>query len=430
MAYSGMSQLMMLSWRIRDSIDWGSRAIELARRLNDGESLAHALTNVGTALSESGDLRGDDLLEEAVELALAEGFHDHAARAMVNLGWNRLGRRRYVAAGETIETGLAFAGRHDLSFYTQYLLGMRAQWGLDRGDWAAAEVDARAVLAIHEAQPSISGHPGLLVLGRLLARRGEEGADELLGRRGPWRPRPTSRSASCRPDAPPPSSRGWRATSTAWSGWPRRALESATLTHHPQLTGEAAFWLWRAGALPGPPEGVEEAYRLSMAGDWRGAAGEWERAGCPYHLAEALSHADEEPALLRALAIFDGLGAARPAGRLRAELRARGATSVPRGPRRETRESPARPDARQHEVLELLGEGATNAQIAERLVLSDPDGGPPRGGRARQAGRDLPPRRRGGGAAPRCGPRGRWATRGLTWAGPADVGAVDADLPS
>ena len=62
------------------------------RRINDGESLAHALTNVGTALSGNGDLRGDDLLQEAVELALAEGFHDHAARAIVNLGWNRLAR--------------------------------------------------------------------------------------------------------------------------------------------------------------------------------------------------------------------------------------------------------------------------------------------------------------------------------------------------
>ena len=137
MAYSGMSQLMMLSWRIADAIEWGDRAIELARRLDHGESLVHALTNVGTALHEDGDARGDDLLEEAVALGLAEGFHDHAARAMVNLGWGRLAQRRYTAAATTIEDGLAFAARHDLSFYTQYLLGMRAQWRLEQGDWGA-----------------------------------------------------------------------------------------------------------------------------------------------------------------------------------------------------------------------------------------------------------------------------------------------------
>jgi DNA-binding CsgD family transcriptional regulator/tetratricopeptide (TPR) repeat protein len=370
MAYSGMSQLMMLSWRIRDSIEWGDRAIELARRLDDGESLAHALTNVGTALSESGDMRGDDLLEEAVELALAEGYHDHAARAMVNLGWGRLGRRRYVAARETIETGLAFAGRHDLSFYTQYLLGMRAQWCLEQGDWAGAEVDARAVVAIHEAQPSISGHPGLLVLGRLLARRGEEEAGELLDQT--W----AMATEADEPQRIVPA--GCAAAELAWLAgdlegveqMARRALDSASHTRQPQLTGEAAFWLWRAGALAEPPEGIEEPHRLSIVGDWRGAARGWERVECPYHLAEALSHADEEHALLRALEIYDGLGASRPAGRLRAELRRRGATSVPRGPRRETRESPLGLTPRQHEVLEMLCAGATNGQIAERLVLS------------------------------------------------------------
>jgi DNA-binding NarL/FixJ family response regulator len=92
--------------------------------------------------------------------------------------------------------------------------------------------------------------------------------------------------------------------------------------------------------------------------------------GCPFELAEALWHADEEPALLRALEIYDGLGASRSAARLRAELRRRGATSVPRGPRRETRASPLGLTPRQQEVLGLLAAGATNAQIAERLVLS------------------------------------------------------------
>ena len=105
-------------------------------------------------------------------------------------------------------------------------------------------------------------------------------------------------------------------------------------------------------------------------GDWRGAALEWERLGCPYHLAEALWHADEEPALLRALEIYDGLGAVRPAGApargAAAAGRHVGAAGTPAGDARE----PPGPDARQHEVLVLLGEGATNAEIAARLVLS------------------------------------------------------------
>jgi DNA-binding NarL/FixJ family response regulator len=78
-----------------------------------------------------------------------------------------------------------------------------------------------------------------------------------------------------------------------------------------------------------------------------------------------------EPAdLLEALAELDALGAEPLARRVRARLREAGVARIPRGPVEVTRHNPAGLTGRQVEVLRLLGQSLTNAEIAGRLVLS------------------------------------------------------------
>jgi DNA-binding CsgD family transcriptional regulator len=124
-------------------------------------------------------------------------------------------------------------------------------------------------------------------------------------------------------------------------------------------------------ALPdGIPAVVAEPYRLLLAGDWQAAADAWQERGCPYHRALALAGGDRDEALLEALGLLDGLGARQTALRLRRQLRRRGNLRVPRGPTRTTAANPAGLTGRQVEVLGLLAEGLTDAEIAARLSLS------------------------------------------------------------
>ena len=105
-------------------------------------------------------------------------------------------------------------------------------------------------------------------------------------------------------------------------------------------------------------------------GDWRAAAAAWGQVGAPYERALELLESGEATPVLEALAEFTALGAGPAAALAGRRLRELGVHQVPRGPQPTTRANPAGLTARQVEILELLGHGMTNAEIAARLVLS------------------------------------------------------------
>ena len=371
MAYSNQSQLDMLAYRTEAAMAWGSPAIELARRLDDQETLSHALTNIGTARLLDGDQGGRVELEQGFQVAVAAGLEDHAARALVNLASFDIEFRDYRHARGDLDRAVAFTTQHDLAGNAQYMLGGRARLRLDQGDWAGAEQDAQAALA--ELEPRRQGPravDALVVLGLLQARRGHPEAAATLQEATErafasgelqW----TGQVAAARAEH-------------AWlRGQDRRVAEEATpvfelavAAAHPWFAGQLAFWLRLAGTPVPAPAVVAEPHRLLLGGDWRAAAAAWQELGCPYERALALACGDQDEALLGALTLLDGLGARQTAQRLRRQLRRRGTLRVPRGPNRATAANPAGLTGRQVEVLGLLAEGLTDAEIAARLSLS------------------------------------------------------------
>ena len=133
--------------------------------------------------------------------------------------------------------------------------------------------------------------------------------------------------------------------------------------------GELAVWLRQAGPRRGAAD-VAEPYRLVLDGAYEAAADEFHRLSMPYDAALALLDCGDPALAARALDILDRLGADAVAAKVRRDLRAQGVSAVPARRRSATLANPAGLTARQVEVLRLLDDGLTNAELAERLFLS------------------------------------------------------------
>jgi DNA-binding CsgD family transcriptional regulator/tetratricopeptide (TPR) repeat protein/energy-coupling factor transporter ATP-binding protein EcfA2 len=365
MAYSAQSQLYALAGQNAKAIEVGERAIRLARAAGDAAILSHALNNVGLASWNGQNRQGRETIEESLRIALSAGEIEHACRAYVNIIWNLIEEARFAEAERYLTAGMDLADRAEHRMFLTYMYVELGLLKLATGQWDEA-VQA-SEFAVHAQPPMRSS--ALVTMGRVRVRRGEPGGSALLieawklaehleelTRTGP--------AAAARAEA-------------VWLGGDDPGAVEALATAYAQaceldmgqVRAELAYWMARLGR-PVVPDASDHPYALHAMGRWREAAAAWQAAGNPYEHAAALADSPDPGDLLAALAELDALGAEPLARRVRARLRAAGVSHIPRGPVDETRQNPAGLTGRQLEVLRLLGQSLTNAEIAEHLVLS------------------------------------------------------------
>jgi DNA-binding NarL/FixJ family response regulator len=143
------------------------------------------------------------------------------------------------------------------------------------------------------------------------------------------------------------------------------------LSDDPWVQGDLMSWLARLGHPVDAEHELPPPYSLEIAGEYAAAAEAWHDIACPFEEAVALTETGEPDSMRQALEIFANLGTEPATAIVRRRLREAGVyTQAPRGPRSSTRSHPAGLTAREAEVLDVLREGLTNAEIAQRLYLS------------------------------------------------------------
>jgi DNA-binding CsgD family transcriptional regulator/tetratricopeptide (TPR) repeat protein len=367
-AYTYLAAILKLTDRTDEAIARARQALELGERTGQEDVVAHSLNYLGYALLDLGDPAGADHLRRSAAVARAAGQYEYAQRAYTNLveGLYRLGR--FSELDRPLADGLAYAREYGFASHEYNLEAHRCMLLTLRGRWDEAEAGLRRLLAGED--PGVLASFGLSALGRLLARKGDPAAGELLERA--WRTAARTNSVQAIALA------GIARVEAAWlAGDHRAAAEAARVPLErtagrgaERYSGELLRYLARCGQKVTAPTGCPPEFAVGIAGDWRGAAELWRALGAPYERALELAGSGRQPELLEALAVLDRLGARAAAALVRRDLRRLGVTRLPRRPRPRTRANPAGLTDRQLEVLGLLAEGLTNAEIADRLVVS------------------------------------------------------------
>jgi DNA-binding CsgD family transcriptional regulator/tetratricopeptide (TPR) repeat protein len=347
----------------------GTRGLAMAEAHGDEPLAIKFLSFMGCAHACSGDPSGFDLYRQAIERAERADDQLGVLRGCNNLGtvydiaWRPLDALRFL------RRALDLASASELSITAPFVLEELSQANLLAGRWDEALACARGALddvMIDEATRA-------LVVSRMAtisARRGQDGHWEQLDEAAAISA-PSVDIQIVHPVGIARAEAKWYADDVEAA---RMELSPLFAVHdaryEPWRRGQLRLWCQRLGIEMPALGPVTTAFDLHVAGQFAGAAAGFLHRGCPFEAADALGDSDTEHELRRSLEILHDLGATARAAQVTKKLRSIGARAIPRGPRPRTRAHASGLTPREAEIAMLLAAGLSNAQIAERLVVS------------------------------------------------------------
>lgn len=362
-AYATLAQLAMLADDDADAIAHARRAVELATALGDDGTRIHAEISTASALANL-DARDPEPLLRGHASADAAGDAHEAVRALGNLAFSEM---RWALAASAMTHAVqaeAYGHDHEVPVIAAYMTAVRAWLRLRAGDWSGAS----ALLdALRPVPGSVVELVAATVRAELALRRGDDDARDRLGA--------VDEVATCtrEPQRMGPIlelvvEHAYLSGANLDDPRPVAALPGFGVLNGHRLRGLLRLAGVDAGSADSPLPPASPYARMIDA-DWHGAAEAFAAVGWAYDRALCLSRIDRRDALEEALQAARELGAAPLIALVTRRLASLG-FPVPRGPRPSTRASPGGLTRREAEVLELLTQGFTNAEIGRHLVVS------------------------------------------------------------
>lgn len=362
-AYSGVAQLANVAGDLSTAREWADRALDVGTRVGSEEVRIHALVTLASCDIAADPVEIAPLLDARALADAAEDWHE-ASRATGNLGHILLGWGLARQATPHIDDAVAHAAEHEVRNMQAYAEVTRAWLELRAGHWDKAE---RVATAEAGEGSSVSSLLARTVLAELAVRRGDPDVDKRLQR--------LEAEAERAGDLQ-------RIVPVLELLMERAFLDGAVppverLRVVIESSPDEGRWVMRLHALaalagldvPADALPEESPYTLVARREWAAAAHAFGAEGWDYDRALMLVRAGGVAALREALETARRLGAEPLARHATLRLRGLGAR-VPRGPYGAARENRAGLTARQLEVLRLVVDGATNAEIADELVVS------------------------------------------------------------
>jgi DNA-binding NarL/FixJ family response regulator len=360
----GMSEHLPLADR-RVGVDECTR---IGKDLGDEALVGRALLAGAFVESDTTGTIDYAALEEALEHGRRSGDAALTACTYTNLHEAMVDQLRFDAYPGVFEEGLAYSLDHEQHTYSVCLRGSRVIELVRRG--RNPEAIALALATMEETISPVNRMHVMIGLVRAAYRLGRPEArawlEELweLGRSNDETFWLISIAAV--------------ATEAAWLAGEESLVTEEVheiyrrgLADDPWVQGDLMAWLVRLGRPVDTDHLLPAPYSLEVAGEYAAAADAWREIGAPFEEAVALMQTAEPDSMCRALDIFAALGTEPAAAIVRRRLREAGVHAhARRGPRSSTRDHPAGLTRREAEVLDQIAEGLTNAEIAQRLFLS------------------------------------------------------------